>query len=585
MILDEYVEIIGNSRNIKYYKDKGYDIEVNKKILIKTEDLSNGSTFKVNIKCDICQSHSKMTWSSYYKYRENDKNKKYHCRICCSRKRKLTNQEKYGGNSPTNSRDIINKIKKTNQERYGNNSSLHGVSQKKTEEIFIEKYGYKTPLLNKGIKDKIKNTLLLKYGVDHPLKSNDIKGQIKEKSLEKWGVDNPSKSIDVKEAIKKTNLEKWGVEYYFNSLDFRMKSNKTILERYNTENYFKSKHRLDYIISNKMNNYPGLEIIGYNESVFQIKCIDCNSIFDIKTDLLYKRNKLGQIICTNCNKLNSNFRSNPEIEICDFLEKNGIKTNSSSRNIIKGEIDIYLPEYKIAIEYNGLFWHSDLFKNKNYHIYKYKRCQELGIKLIQIWEDQWINDREKIKSFILGKLGIYSRKIWARVCEIRIVNSKEKDDFLNENHLQNSSKSKINIGLYHHDELIAIMTFGKRKLNSKESFELIRYCCKRETLVVGGASRLFKHFIKSNHFESIVSYSDNAFSDGDIYKILNFKNTNETINYYWSNNRERYHRFTFNKKRLIRMGYDSNKTENQIMRENKFNKIYGVGIKTWIYEK
>ena len=585
MILNEYIEIIGNSKNLKYYRDKGYDIEVNKKITIKVDDLSHGSTFKIDISCDICHDEKKISWSSYYKYRENDKDKKYHCKNCCINKTKKTNQIKYGGNSPTCSNKVVDKIKKTNQIRYGNNSSLHGNRQQVIEGIFLEKYGEKTPLKNDKIKERIKETLLENWGVEHPLKSKDILDKLKSTNLEKWGFDNPSKSPIVINKIKEHNLEKWGVDWYYKSDEFKSKRNETILEKYETDDYFKSKHRKNYVVGNKVENYPDLEIIGYQNKFFEIRCDNCNENFEIKTDVLYKRNKENHIICTRCNKLNSNFRSNAEIEICNFLEEYNIVVTTSRRNIIKGELDIYLPEYKIAIEYNGLFWHNENFKDKNYHFSKYDNCKKLGIKLIQIWEDQWLTDKDKVKSFLLSKLKIYKNKIWARKCKIKLVDYKEKDVFLDDNHLQKKSKSSINIGLYYNSELVSIMTFGKRRLNSKENFELIRYCCKRDTLIVGGASKLFKYFIKNHHFNSIVSYSDNTVSDGGIYELLNFKNTNEAINYYWTNNKERFHRFTFNKKRLVQKGYDENKTGLQIMKDNDYNRIFGAGIKTWIYQK
>jgi hypothetical protein len=273
------------------------------------------------------------------------------------------------------------------------------------------------------------------------------------------------------------------------------------------------------------------------------------------------------------------------LEICRFLEENKINFEYSKRDLIKGEIDIYLPDYKIAIEYNGIFWHSEFFKNKKYHYDKYNNCKILGINLIQIWEDQWLDDKDKVKSFILNKLKIYSNRILARNCKVRKVNNNDKDQFLNNNHLQKTSKSSINLGLYHNDELVSIMTFGKRRLNSKDTFELIRYCCKKRSIIIGGASKLFSFFKKNNNFSEIISYSDNTVSDGDIYRFLNFKETNESINYYWCDGRNRYHRFTFNKKRLIKDGHDKNKTEYQIMREIGYYRIFGAGIKTWSFKK
>lgn len=134
MLLTKEVEIIGNSKNLKYYKSKNIDIKVGQKMVINVFDLSHGSTFKVDVKCDNCHNIKNMAWSEYIKYTKNsDIN---NCRKCSVEKRKETNQKKYGGNAPACNEEIVNKIKKTNIKKYGNNSSLHGNQQEKIENIF-----------------------------------------------------------------------------------------------------------------------------------------------------------------------------------------------------------------------------------------------------------------------------------------------------------------------------------------------------------------------------------------------------------------------------------------------------------------
>lgn len=416
------------------------------------------------------------------------------------------------------------------------------------------------------------------------MKSNVILEKLKETNLEKYGFENVSKSDIIIDKIKQTNIEKYGKDWYYQTDEFKEKSKKTCLDKYVFEKYTDTiTHKLN-IINNKIINYPNIEIIDYEKKIFTLKCNVCLESFDIATDTLYQRNKDGRTLCTKCNKLNSNFRSSGEIEICNFLDINNIKYETSVRNIIKGELDIFIPDYNISIEYNGIFWHSEYFKNNKYHFEKYKKCFDKNIQLIQIWEDEWLINKEKVKSVILSKLGIYEQKIWARKCIFKIVDYKEKDKFLDDNHLQGSSRSSINIALYYNDDIVSMMTFGKRRINSKETYELIRYCNKRNTIVVGGASKLFKYFLENYDVSKIVSYSDNNISNGDIYKTLNFNYTNETINYYWCDGKKRYHRFTFNKKRLISKGYDSNKSGLEIMRELGYYRIFGSGIKTWIYE-
>ena len=130
------------------------------------------------------------------------------------------------------------------------------------------------------------------------------------------------------------------------------------------------------------------------------------------------------------------------------------------------------------------------------------------------------------------------------------------------------------------------MTFGKRRINSKLNLELIRFCNKKQTSVIGSASKLFKYFIENNEFDKITSYSDLSIFNGDLYEKLGFINEGETsLNYYWTDLKKRYHRFNFNKKKLIKIGYDPNKTEDEIMKSIGYHKIWSCGQIRWVYNK
>ena len=146
------------------------------------------------------------------------------------------------------------------------------------------------------------------------------------------------------------------------------------------------------------------------------------------------------------------------------------KILNTRRVIPPVELDVYIPEKKIAIEYNGLYWHSEKFKTKTYHYDKWLACKNQGVQLIQIWEDDWYYKKDIVKSIILTKINKFEDKIFARKCVIKIVNYNEKFIFLNNNHLQGNSSSSINIGLYYNNELVSLMTFGKRRTNNKNEF-------------------------------------------------------------------------------------------------------------------
>ena len=201
-----------------------------------------------------------------------------------------------------------------------------------------------------------------------------------------------------------------------------------------------------------------------------------------------------------------------------------------------------------------------------------------GIRLIHIFEDDWFSKKEIVKSIILNHLKITNKKIYSRECNIRNVSSKKCREFLDNNHIQGYSRCKYKIGLFYKNELVSVMTFGYRKINNKEQFELIRFCNKINTSVVGSASKLFKHFIFNNNIEHIVSYADISIFTGDIYTKLGFTFKHlSSPNYFWFIDNKRFHRFKFNKKKLIKEGFDSNKTGNEIMNNRGYYKIWSCG--------
>lgn len=287
------------------------------------------------------------------------------------------------------------------------------------------------------------------------------------------------------------------------------------------------------------------------------------------------------------NNPNVSYSSKGETEISDFISSYGFNVEKNTCNLIGKEIDIYIPDKKIAIEYNGLYWHSETFKDKNYHLRKTMDCENQNIKLIHIFEDEWQNKQDICKSRILNILGLTENRIYARKCVIKQVDNKTSTKFLNDNHIQGNCISKYAFGLYFNDELVSLMSFSslRKSLGYKSSkgvFELIRFCNKLNTTVIGGANKLLKHFIKTIHPIKIISYADRRWSNGNLYEKLNFnfvKNTSP--NYFYVMKHKRVHRFNFRKSKLIEMGMDKNKTEHQIMLEHKIPRIYDCGNKLY----
>jgi len=285
--------------------------------------------------------------------------------------------------------------------------------------------------------------------------------------------------------------------------------------------------------------------------------------------------------CKKC----SNAISNIEKDIVAFIKSFSINVLENCRTVLNGkELDIYIPEYKLAIEFNGLYWHSELHKDKNYHVDKTNECEVKGIQLIHIFEDEWLDKQDIVKSRLKNLLGLTENKIYARKCEIKEVPTKEKTKFLNDNHIQGSVGSKVNLGLYHNNELVSIMTFGKRGVIKHNKIELLRFCNKLNTNVIGGASKLLKHFISQYEPKEIISYADRRWSNGNMYETLGFnlKSTNKPA-FTISKGKKRESRFKYQKHRLIDMGFDCDgKTADEILRNNGLYKIYDCGSYTYI---
>ncbi len=281
-----------------------------------------------------------------------------------------------------------------------------------------------------------------------------------------------------------------------------------------------------------------------------------------------------------------------ETEIFEYILSLGVDCEQSNRTVLNGkEIDIYVPGFNVGIECDGLRWHSEQYKDKNYHLDKTEECERNGIRLIHVFEDEWIFKKEIWKSMFRNMFGLTDERIYARNCEIREVSPKETREFLDSNHIQGYSVSKINYGLYYNDELVSLMTFGIPRINmggKKEDgcYELVRFCNKVNLNVVGGASKLFKHFIKANNPIEIVSYSDKRWSIGRLYEVLGFVHDHDSKpNYFYVNGFERMNRFRFRKSVLVKEGFDRDKSEHEIMTERGIYRIYDCGTKVWIWKK
>lgn len=443
-------------------------------------------------------------------------------------------------------------------------------------------------------KDKLINSYIKHYGsYENYVKC--MTDKIKETHLKKYGVDNVFKSEIIKNKIKETNLKKYGVEHVLQNKEINKKMKTTIINKFGTDNVSKLESiklkkentRLNNVDNFKNNNgcvslYDcGLSKIHSFKVVRKIlKKHNIELIYDgvnpyIKTDDY-------EILINELDSIKYNKTSFGEKEVLDFVKSiyDGEIIENDRSIISPKELDIYIPSKNLAIEYDGLYYHSETMKIKyKYNIdLKTKLCEEKGIRLIHVFEDDWDYKQNIIKSIIASALGVYERKIYARKCEIKEVSFNESKLFLNVNHLNGSCVSSYRYGLYYNNELVMIMCFGKSRRS--EDVELIRVCTKINIQVVGGFSKLLKHFEKNCNFKKITSFINrNQFNgNGYINNGFTIEHCNKPI-YWWIKNNIRYNRENFQKKKLSKKlsNFDDTLSEKDNMYNNGYYRIFGCG--------
>ena len=282
----------------------------------------------------------------------------------------------------------------------------------------------------------------------------------------------------------------------------------------------------------------------------------------------------------------------PEDEIISLFSE--IEHQQHNREILNGmEIDIFIPPLKLGIEYNGLRWHSEEFgKDHRYHLDKLNKCNEQGIKLIQIFEDEWINHRDICESKLKQICGLNTNpKIYGRKCEIReITNKNEAYEFLDKNHIQGRTGFIIALGAYHEGKLVGVMTFKKEK---EGYWDLNRFATDINYQCVGIGGKLFKYFTRNYPFIEIKSFADRRWTTdptNNLYTKLGFNFDSYVPPTYWYYNSKinpytRFHKFGFRKQHLHNQyGLPLTMTEREMTTTLGYTRIWDCGLIKYVYK-
>ena len=426
-------------------------------------------------------------------------------------KRKATMKAKYGTDQVFKSDYFKQKRHETIKDRYGVDFVTQTDAFKnKRVTTMLNKYGSAAPMNIPEIKERIEQTNLEKYGTTTPMLNPEIQNKRQEALKAKYGEDYKNKII---EPAQNKVLKERGVKSLFNDPEFQQMSAKLRLDA----GY---QHLLDRTVNDPNSKILPLftrnDYIGYrNIDGYKWLCKECGREF-----IAPYRNILP--VCRKCHPKSI---SSGQQEVIDYIKTlyNGPMEINTRKIISPLELDIYLPELHLAIEYNGTYWHSEQAgKDKSYHINKSFLCEQQDIHLIHIFEYQWANNQRQIKQRLSNILGSYTNKVFARKCIVREIDFAIASDFLNEYHLQGSCTSKVNLGLFFNNELISVMTFGKPRFNKDYQWELIRFCNKEGYHVIGAASKLLKYFERNYNPKSLISYANRCWSWGkhNVYKDI-----------------------------------------------------------------
>ena len=504
---------------------------------------------------------------------------------------KLTNLERYGAEYPLQSELVKDKWKATNLEKYGFEYGLQSeVIKDKTRATNLEKYGFEyitqvefirdkikaTNLVNYGfeyvsqsqiVKDKVKATNLERYGVEYPIQSDIIMSKIKSTNMERYGFEYALQSEIIKDKFKITNLERYGFEYAIQSKIIKDKAKKTNMERYGVE-YSTQSHLLDNIHLMKSQEFWD-EFKDYNEIVDYFR-----DIVVFTTMRYYTRKYRPDLV-------NDGLISYPHRIINNFLTELNIEFVINTKEIITPkELDIFIVNHKLAIEVNGIYWHSEKQgRDNNYHLNKVNQCELKDITLLQFTDYDILNKTNIVFSMIKAELSL-NEIINTTDTQIVDIDDILAETFYNDNCLQGYIEAEIHKGLTYNNELVAVISLTK--LSNENYF--INYANKLNYNVIDSFQKLVKN---SGCIGKLIYHVDRNYSSGKFYEDNNWHL--ESIippNYYYTNDYENlYHQTTIQKDKLEELleTYDDNLSELENMVANGYDVFWDCGTKVYSY--
>ena len=518
---------------------------------------------------------------------------------------KQTYLKEYGATTYLHSKDGEKAVAETNMNKFNRPNFFSGEEgNRAAREAYQAKHGYDHNMHDPKVIEKRKVDEFAKHDGKYFVQTDEFKQKSKETQEAEYGTWY-SASETGKAKLRDQMVAEHGVEYFFQSEQFKKSNEATLMAKYNVKNYSQTPMWREQVQSTSLakwnaehytksqlykidaiKKYDGvLANFGckitkmYTKNEIEFHCDKCNSVCIEQYQFIVWRASHNITPCTHCMPKNPPV-SAEELAVKSYIENLGHVVTHYDRDFLGTYgADIVVEDCKTIVEYDGIYWHSELFHDSKYHLRKKMLAEEKGYRLVHIFSDEWTYKNDIVKSRLRYMFGIASvGKVYARDCTVRLVESVVSADFLDRNHIQGNVNAPYRYGLYSGDKLVALMTFGSSRFETGVT-ELLRFCSDRDINVVGGAGKLFSHFVKDHpEIKHIVSYADARWSTGHaFYEKLGFDFTAMSEpGYFIVDGDIRKSRMQFQRHKIAGLG-DEGKTEHEITLERGLFRIYDCG--------
>lgn len=539
------------------------DAETEREFRYKASELSATSHKPVVFQCFQCGD----------KTIKNRREIKGTCRPCtkilAKEKVKQTNLKRYGTISPAQNVAIKDKIKQTNLERYGVTSAscLEEVKEK-IRQTSLARYGTEHASQSEAAKAKRAATNVERYGAENPFQNEDIKDKIKQTNLMKYGTTSAMQSDAIQEKARQTNMARYGAAYPLSTQEIQAKSRATMLKRYGVERPILCPEIKEKTKKTNIKRYG----VTHPAMLPEVT----------RKGMQTRLERYGTLQPQNLGKA--------EKELAIWIKELGHTIDPTFLLPSNQSIDILVPDRKLAIEYCGLYWHNEFSptpRPRDYHFGKFKETNSLGFRLITIFEDEALQHKYAVQNYLRSVLGSNARRIGARKCDVRQID--DASDFLDTHHIQGAAHTTVVFCLFYSSELVGVLSLGQHHRGPESGAVILnRLCFAADTTVQGGANKLLNaatEWATRNGYSKIVTWSDNRWSEGDVYERMGFILDREYgPDYSWVDLKRPGRRASKQSMQKSKTGCPPEQTEREWAHQNGFARIWDCGKKRWVLE-